>query len=1061
MRRAILVIIVALTVLLLAAGGAALYLVNDTDFLKSRLADLVREQTGRELTVDGLLELEIGRITRLRAADIRLQNAPWSEQADMARIGRLEVELDITSLWAETLLVPDITVTGCSVSLARNGQGEANWQLLPESQAPPADQASPARLPLIIEKLELADCNLVYDTPDHQRPLELAVESLRLQTAADLRLEARAEGQINGEPFELDGWYGPLGTFYRNEPLQHELSFSLGAVLLESSGTLQIPRSLGGANVKFRFQGPDITSILQALAVPPISEGAFDFRLDLVTEGDLTRLQLDGDLGSLQATASGELDQLLPPRAGRIEAIVSGPDLRALGQAAGIEGLVPDAFELQMRATFDGRMIRIQRGLLETDRDRLQVAGDLHATTGLGGTTLDLDLTSDEIGRWAPLLHRPERPLGPIAAKAGLSADAGGLFSVSTELTYGKSRLALAGAVGALGGPYQPDLSIDFNSTDPGPVAALAGWDHFPAVPLTIKGSAALAERQFRFDGIHIALAGDRATVDGWINLADQLAGSELEVTIDVANMAALMRQFGQSGAVDQPLHLAGTLRPEGKGLAFEIRDGDVSDVQFDAAGAIPDLARPLAVDARFDIRLPSARMLGFLAPGRDLPDLPLAAVGSLHNEPALTRLGEVRLTLGPMLAGLDGTVGHDGRFDLRLEASGQDASALSGLARIPLEAEPFSVATRVHGRAEAFELSGLDLRLGDSDLKGRLEIRPGAVTGLAGELQSEFLDLSQRRTAKGEDPSPEAGEKSAWLFPEQPVTAIADYGITAVLDLRLAELDLGNTQIEDIVLGVSLGTGMLALDPLSMADRVGGTVTGSLTIDGRGTPPRLEADLRARGLRLGLAALPSQDISTFPPTDIDVRLAGSGETWREVASGANGKVRAYQGKGLVASAGVSLLLSDFITELFNLLNPFAQDREYTELECSVAAADIRDGQVEVFPVIFQTRELTILSQGKIDLQTERLDLSFNTKPRKGLGLSAGMIINPLIKVGGRLKSPAIEVDPAGALVSGGLAVATAGISLVAKSVSDRFLSSKDPCGEARQEIENRDRNGG
>ncbi|MDH3940911.1 MAG: hypothetical protein OET46_07975, partial [Xanthomonadales bacterium] len=110
-------------------------------------------------------------------------------------------------------------------------------------------------------------------------------------------------------------------------------------------------------------------------------------------------------------------------------------------------------------------------------------------------------------------------------------------------------------------------------------------------------------------------------------------------------------------------------------------------------------------------------------------------------------------------------------------------------------------------------------------------------------------------------------------------------------------------------------------------------------------------------------------------------------------------------------------------------------------------------GLITAFPLIVQTRELTILSEGTVDMNTEKIDLSFNTKPRTGIGLSTGMIINPLIKVGGKLAAPAVEIDPAGTLKSGGLAVATIGISLLAKSLSDRFLSSPDPCGDARKEI--------
>ena len=162
-------------------------------------------------------------------------------------------------------------------------------------------------------------------------------------------------------------------------------------------------------------------------------------------------------------------------------------------------------------------------------------------------------------------------------------------------------------------------------------------------------------------------------------------------------------------------------------------------------------------------------------------------------------------------------------------------------------------------------------------------------------------------------------------------------------------------------------------------------------------------------------------------------------------------------GSGKVANAGLDLLFSDFLTQLFTTLNPFAETSDYTQLDCAVMAADAVSGKVDVLPVIIHTEQLTMLSQGVIDLNTEGIDLSFNTKPRTGIGLSAGALINPLIKVGGRLTSPAIEMDPAGTVVSGGLAVATLGISVLAKSVNDRFLSSRDPCGDARKELAKRD----
>jgi hypothetical protein len=42
-------------------------------------------------------------------------------------------------------------------------------------------------------------------------------------------------------------------------------------------------------------------------------------------------------------------------------------------------------------------------------------------------------------------------------------------------------------------------------------------------------------------------------------------------------------------------------------------------------------------------------------------------------------------------------------------------------------------------------------------------------------------------------------------------------------------------------------------------------------------------------------------------------------------------------------------------------------------------------------------------------------------------------------------------------VVEGGLAVATAGLSILAKSLANRYLRSKNPCEQALSELEERD----
>jgi hypothetical protein len=92
------------------------------------------------------------------------------------------------------------------------------------------------------------------------------------------------------------------------------------------------------------------------------------------------------------------------------------------------------------------------------------------------------------------------------------------------------------------------------------------------------------------------------------------------------------------------------------------------------------------------------------------------------------------------------------------------------------------------------------------------------------------------------------------------------------------------------------------------------------------------------------------------------------------------------------------------------------------------------------------TNKLRIGSDAAIDLKTEKLEMTFRTTPRKGLTISAGEILNPFVMVVGTLAEPRLAVDAKGSLISGGAAVATGGLSILARATWNRLVRSKDPC---------------
>jgi hypothetical protein len=147
-------------------------------------------------------------------------------------------------------------------------------------------------------------------------------------------------------------------------------------------------------------------------------------------------------------------------------------------------------------------------------------------------------------------------------------------------------------------------------------------------------------------------------------------------------------------------------------------------------------------------------------------------------------------------------------------------------------------------------------------------------------------------------------------------------------------------------------------------------------------------------------------------------------------------------GPGKIKSGLVGLVGGDLLGELAGKLNPFAAQDPYTKLECVVSRVDLVEGQATISPVLMQTEKVTVVAQGKVDLHTEALALEFNTRPRKGVGISPGMFTNPFIEVAGTLASPRLGVSAKGAAA----AAATGGMTVIAQGLWDRQKGEQDLC---------------
>jgi uncharacterized protein involved in outer membrane biogenesis len=174
-----------------------------------------------------------------------------------------------------------------------------------------------------------------------------------------------------------------------------------------------------------------------------------------------------------------------------------------------------------------------------------------------------------------------------------------------------------------------------------------------------------------------------------------------------------------------------------------------------------------------------------------------------------------------------------------------------------------------------------------------------------------------------------------------------------------------------------------------------------------------------------------------------------SGGSLHQMAANASGKIQlslshAQMGANFLNDAG------DFVVTLLDSMNPLRKKSNGTILECAVAYLPISNGQINIVNTVgAETDRLDVVLAGSINLKTEAVNLTID--PREKSGLTTGLDLAGLVKMGGTLTNPKAGINQAGVVNSAvaiGLGILTGGATILAENA--RSMTSKGhPCRDA------------
>ena len=205
-------VLLAFVALIVAAlvGGYIYLSTLDFETLKAQLQDEVEKATGRQLSIDGPLDLAIGLQPAVAVDQVALSNADWGSRPQMVTLERFELELDLLSLLTGDVQVNRIVLVRPDILLETDPAGEGNWVMAaagasedaaagdtaPVDTAPvdtaPAEPAEPAVSgdgPLIpnIVAVEIEEGQFVYRDGVTGETTTLGLDSLVLTQGLSVR----------------------------------------------------------------------------------------------------------------------------------------------------------------------------------------------------------------------------------------------------------------------------------------------------------------------------------------------------------------------------------------------------------------------------------------------------------------------------------------------------------------------------------------------------------------------------------------------------------------------------------------------------------------------------------------------------------------------------------------------------------------------------------------------------------------------------------------------------------------------------------------------------------
>jgi AsmA family protein len=393
---------VAVIVAALITGYAILQSQDFNEF-KPLVAEQVERATGRQLLIDGPLDLNVSFTPTLSIRGVRFANAAWGSQPFMLDVERLEARVALWPLLSGQIDIEQVILSGADILIETDGRGRPNHQFEASDRNAEIDESSESDLVIpLIRDLSIKNARLTYRDGVSGNEHLLTLDELALTgSGPDQPLNVQLAATLNEFPLSVRATLGaPSEMLNSAKPWPIDAAVVIAGNTFNLAGTIAEPILGRGLKMLVEGKGDGLADLsrLTGFELPSSVPFFLTAQISGDAEGPLAASEIDlrlGDARHFEAEVTGRVGSVYELRDVDLSVKFHGSDLSPLAAYVPAALMTIPRFSASVAATGDFHQLKFTN--LEARVGDSYIAGNLEIETGQARPKIEGLLVSQHI----------------------------------------------------------------------------------------------------------------------------------------------------------------------------------------------------------------------------------------------------------------------------------------------------------------------------------------------------------------------------------------------------------------------------------------------------------------------------------------------------------------------------------------------------------------------------------------------------------------------------------------------------------------------------------------